>query len=288
MKSAKGVWTPPGLNAGEKMTPAQIGACWEKPLPPAPTTCACGATVGAVYVEPVYGDARLMAGRPMIGTGCWASRKACTSCETKAAKEVQATRAAATAKIHAARVQDALERAGFEARELPMTLGNLRVPSAIAEALGAWTKGEKALYLYGKDTGTGKTHAAVGALKRRIGMTGERGLFRPVPVLVKDLRQAVGRFKDGAMVDELIAAPALVLDDIGVECPTGKVLEALYTVIDAWYRKDRQQLIITSNLSLDALGKHLDDRIASRLTKLCRVIEFAGKDQRLPGFEEKL
>lgn len=264
-----------------------VAAAWKQPPMPEPSICGCGETVGAGYIEPIFGNPEVTGGRPMLGSGVWASKEFCSKCEVAVAKAEQKRQAEAAAKAHAAKVQTSLERAGFEAVELPMTLGNLRAPASIQEALVAWTKGEKALYLHGKDTGTGKTHAAVGALKRRIGLTAERGLFRPVPVLVKNLRQAVGRFRDGALIDELTAAPCLVLDDIGVERPTETVLEALYTVIDDWYRRERPQIIITSNLSLEELSKRLDDRIASRIAKLCRVIEFAGADRRLPGFEER-
>lgn len=268
------------MNSSENTT-------WTPPAAPEPTACACGATVGAIYIEPVVGNPSLTGGRPLMGTGVWSPRARCADCDAAHMKAEQKRRAEAEAKIHAAKVQDSLTRAGFEARELPMTLGNVRVPPAVMEALQAWTRGEKALYLHGKDTGTGKTHAAVGALKRRIGLTGERGLFRPVPVLVKNLRQAVGRFRDGALIDELTAAPGLVLDDMGVERPTETVLEALYTVVDDWYRRARPQIIITSNLSLEELSKRLDDRIASRIAGHCRVIEFSGQDHRLPGFEER-
>lgn len=268
------------------MTSPDPVTSWTQPPMPEPSACPCGETVGAIWIEPIFGDAAVTGGRPLMGTGCWASRKLCNACEAERAKAENKKVAEAAAVAHGAKVQHALTHAGFEARELPMTLGNLRVPAAVMEALQAWTKGEKALYLHGKDTGTGKTHAAVGALKRRIGLTGERGLFRPVPLLVKNLRQAVGRFRDGALIDELTAAPCLVLDDMGVERPTETVLEGLYTIIDDFYRRERATLIITSNLPIEELSKRLDDRIASRIVGLCRVIEFSGPDRRLPGFED--
>lgn len=258
---------------------------WTKPAPPAPTQCPCGETIGAIYVEPFFFTDLAGRNRPVLGTGCWEPRKLCVACVEKAARAAQAAKTAALQRAHDARVQTAIDGAGFRAVEMAMGIGGLKVPAETAEALHGWVRGEKALYLYGKQTGTGKTYAAVSALKRWITQTGQRGLFRPVPMLIKDLRQAVGRFKDGAMIDELTAAPALVLDDIGVESPSGKVLEAMYMLIDDWYAKQRPQLIITSNLSLDELSGHLDDRIASRIAKLCRVIEITGSDRRLPGFE---
>lgn len=259
---------------------------WIRPSPPAPTTCPCGETVGAVYVEPIFGAIALTGGRPMTGTGVWEARERCVACEAKVQKERQAEITAQKAAAHAARVQSAYEKAGFRPRESDMTMHNLRLPESTKAVLHSWIRGEKALYIHGKDTGAGKTHSAVAALKGYMALTGNRGLFRTVPVLVKDLRQAVGRFRDGALLEELMGAQALVLDDMGVERPTETVLEGLYTIIDHWYANKRTHLIVTSNLDLEELSKRLDDRIASRLAGHCRVIELAGEDRRLPGFEK--
>lgn len=260
---------------------------WTPPPAPEPTICGCGETVGAEYVDPIFGAAVMTGGRPLLGTGTWNRRERCQACELKHAKKVQADAAAAKAAAHASKVQSELERAGFRAREQDMTMYNLRISGAVREALDAWVRGEKALYIHGKDTGAGKTHSAVAALKSFIAKTGQRGLFRPVPVLVKDLRQAVGRFRDGQLLESLMEPAALVLDDMGVERPTETVLEGLYTIVDHWYANKRPHLIITSNLSLDALSERLDDRIASRLAGHCRIVEICGQDRRLPGFEER-
>lgn len=267
--------------------PASPTPVWMKPAAPEPTQCGCGATVGAVFVAPIFGAAKVTGGLPMTGTGIWEAPERCGTCEAKVQQERQRKSAADKAAAHAVRVQAALERAGFRAREADMTMANLRKPAETKAAISAWAKGEHGLYLHGKDTGAGKTHLAVAGLKEFIARTGDRGIFRPVPVLVKDLRQAIGRFRDGALLEELMHAPALVLDDMGVERPTEAVLEGLYTIVDHWYANKRPHLIVTSNLSPDELSQRLDDRIASRLVGLCRVIEITGDDRRLPGFEEK-
>ncbi len=256
-----------------------------RPPRPIPTTCGCGELAPAVWIEPVYGASMITGGRPMLGTGVWETAQRCPLCQQRKDQAEQARVAAERATAHAERVARALAGAGFAPREEELTWGGLRTPAAVTAALEDWVRGEKALYLHGRDTGTGKTGAAVAALKRYIARTGERGLYRPVPLLMKNLRQAIGRFRDGVLTDELRSVPALVLDDIGVERPTETVLEALYLVVDDWYRMKRPQLIITSNLPLEELSKRLDDRIASRIAGHCRVIEFAGRDRRLPGFE---
>jgi DNA replication protein DnaC len=269
------------------MKPPEPVTAWTKPAAPEPTMCACGATVGAIYIEPILGAAALTGGRPLLGTGVWEARPRCAPCEAKAQQEALREQGEQRAAAHAARVQAAYEKAGFRPREADMTMLNLRVAPSVRAAIDAWVRGEKALYIHGKDTGAGKTHTAVAGLKALIAKTAQRGLFRPVPVLVKDLRQAVGRFRDGQLLEELMGAPALVLDDMGVERPTETVLEGLYTIVDHWYANKRPHLIITSNLSLDELSKRLDDRIASRLAGHCRILELTGQDRRLPGFEER-
>ena len=59
------------------------------------------------------------------------------------------------------------------------------------------------------------------------------------------------------------AAAVLVLDDLAALRGTPHVVEHLIRLIGTRY-DERRATIVTSNLSLDALGQHLDPRIASR------------------------
>ena len=89
-----------------------------------------------------------------------------------------------------------------------------------------------------------------------------------------------GRSAD-LILDRLITADVLVLDDLGTEKPTDWVREQLFLVINSRYEECRP-MIITSNYAPGSVGHRLagreDDgigggRIASRLVDACEVVE---------------
>jgi DNA replication protein DnaC len=107
--------------------------------------------------------------------------------------------------------------------------------------------------------------------------------FISVPELLLRIRAS---FKTGSDEDEsaileyFSEKDILFLDDMGSEKTTEWVLQTLYLLIDRRYR-DMKKTIISSNLTLDELAQKLDDRIASRIAGMCKVIEIKGKDRRL-------
>jgi DNA replication protein DnaC len=70
------------------------------------------------------------------------------------------------------------------------------------------------------------------------------------------------------------------LDDLGVEKPTEWVRKTLSYVI---YERDNmfKPTIITSNLSLDEIAGQVDQRTASRIAGMGRVMRVQGPDWRL-------
>lgn len=143
------------------------------------------------------------------------------------------------------------------------------------------------LYLTGQ-RGSGKTHMAA-AMIREIVMdktpwhSTASLQWVSVPDLLLEIRAS---FREKAerseqeIIEQYSECRVLVLDDLGAEKTTEWSLQTLYTILDRRYREERQT-IITSNLSLDELADKLDDRIASRLSELCRVVVLSGPDRRL-------
>lgn len=146
------------------------------------------------------------------------------------------------------------------------------------------------MYLTG-EKGTGKTHLAAAIVRElvldktprhRRSVVDDIGWIS-VPDLLLEIR---GAFRDhserseGDIIEQYSDYKLLVLDDLGAEKTTEWSLQTLYTIIDRRYREERQT-IITSNLSLDELADKLDDRIASRLSELCRVVVLTGPDRRI-------
>jgi DNA replication protein DnaC len=108
-------------------------------------------------------------------------------------------------------------------------------------------------------------------------------LYISVPELLLKLR---GTFKNSSRLDEseiienYSEVKVLYLDDLGVEKVSDWALQTLYLIIDRRY-SEMLRTVISSNLSLDQLADHLDDRIASRIAGMCQVIHLKGKDRRL-------
>ena len=144
--------------------------------------------------------------------------------------------------------------------------------------------------------GTGKTHLLSAIMKDRI-LNAEiemHGLSYYVPELsdhpyfisIPDLLLSIrGSFSDDETTEERIierysSIKTLMLDDIGTEKPTEWVLQTLYLIIDHRYRSMRETFI-TSNLTLDQLSERLNDRIASRIAEMCKIIRLSGEDRRI-------
>jgi len=148
-------------------------------------------------------------------------------------------------------------------------------------------------YLHGP-VGTRKTGTAV-AMMREIILrksnpykidTMVRGIYDAWFFSVTDI---LGRIKasfkkealesEADVIDRVSSPEMIVIDDLGTEKVTDWTLQTLYTIIDIRSRTQRQT-IITSNLGLEAMGHHMNDRISSRIRGMCKIISMTGRDQR--------
>jgi DNA replication protein DnaC len=163
--------------------------------------------------------------------------------------------------------------------------------------------GGRSLYLYGAP-GSGKTHA-LAALVRYMAQRGAKTVwqlawkgrlegprldfaygcgprFVNVPVLLGSLKAAMApgaeRSSEEILAD-LAAAPTLILDDLGSETPTEWAVETIFRIVDDRYSA-MKHLIVTGNLSIDALARHLGRRTADRLADMAQVVELQGNWRR--------
>lgn len=128
-------------------------------------------------------------------------------------------------------------------------------------------------------TGTGKTHAAIGALREYVRAGGDATpVMIPAPDLYAELRPKAGRGNDGVF-ERYAHSKLLFLDDIGAAKASEWVEEINYRLVNHRYN---QQLptIFTSNVPPRELGAVLGERVASRLTEMCRLVALKGPDRR--------
>jgi len=143
------------------------------------------------------------------------------------------------------------------------------------------------LYIWGKDTGCGKTSWAckiMGHYFRKIAFdTGleNEGLYIYLPTFLEDLRASYDN--PDPDFDEILSmlknCKLLIIDDIGSERVTEWVRERLVSIINTRV-SEGLSTIYTSNLSPKELGKALGDRIGSRVLGSSAVAEITGADRR--------
>jgi DNA replication protein DnaC len=139
----------------------------------------------------------------------------------------------------------------------------------------------KSLFLSGSP-GSGKTHLAVAAVLELIrkNKINDDAKIITVPEFLLEIKNCFNHTQESelAVVEKYAKAPVLLLDDLGVEKASEFAIQSLYVLIDRRYR-EQQPTIITTNLTLPAIEKHLGSRIASRLSTF-QIVKFEAKDYR--------
>ncbi len=150
--------------------------------------------------------------------------------------------------------------------------------------------------------GIGKTHLAVGVLRRLVREKGVRGLFCDYRELLKSIQNSYNpqvATTELELLKPVFAAEVLVLDDLGAQKPNDWIWDTVALVLNTRYN-DKQTTIITTNYpdqavgagfntdregkkaasSYDTLGDRIGDRMRSRLAEMCVRVEMKGKDVR--------
>jgi DNA replication protein DnaC len=131
------------------------------------------------------------------------------------------------------------------------------------------------LFLWGP-AGCGKTHLATALVRNHGGQ-----VIKPQDIYRESRGHKSGE-EEKAVIMRYVNMPYFVLDDLGVDKKTEFSFSILYEIIDGRDMALMPGLIITSNLSLNALADRLDDdRITSRIAGMCKIVELTGKDHRI-------
>jgi DNA replication protein DnaC len=191
-----------------------------------------------------------------------------------------------------------LDEARIPPRYRKCTLDNVKVypneglinaVKAIRRFAEAFPVAPRGLCLIGPH-GIGKTHLAVATLRDAIERTGARGLFFEVSDLLRIIRSTYNPVTKTAEMDvlqPLVSAQLLVLDDVGKEKTSEWVEETMTFIINARYN-ERLLTILTSNYEdnpdlevLDSLKVRVGARMHSRMHEMCEFVEYGGADYRL-------
>jgi DNA replication protein DnaC len=145
----------------------------------------------------------------------------------------------------------------------------------------------------------GKTHLAVGVLRRLVQERGVRGLFCDYRELLKSIQNSYNpqvQTTELQLLKPIFAAEVLVLDDLGAQKPNEWVWDTVALILNSRYN-DKLTTIITTNYAdlpaaagglsgperaarEDTLGDRIGDRMRSRLAEMCVRIEMTGEDFR--------
>ncbi len=141
----------------------------------------------------------------------------------------------------------------------------------------------KGLLLYGPP-GTGKTHLAAAILRNVIKYKGQKGVFCDFRNLLLSIKSTYDTNESEIeIIENVVKAPLLILDDVGAERNTEWAKEKLNLIINYRYINNLPT-IITTNLSfegsLEQFSSKFDSRTESRIYEMCKILKVEGDDRR--------
>lgn len=163
---------------------------------------------------------------------------------------------------------------------------------------------EQGLLLMGP-CGVGKTHLAVAALKQIVGR-GHSGVFYDYRELLKEIQDSYNpesQSTEMSVLEPVLKAEVLVLDDVGSSKPSPWALETVGHILNTRYNERRVTLLTSNFLDADSaasaplprtqaggfgrapavedtLSERVGTRIRSRLYEMCRTVEIVAPDYR--------
>ena len=153
--------------------------------------------------------------------------------------------------------------------------------------------------LFTGSIGVGKTHLAVGVLKRVIQEYKAKGLFCDYRELLKKIQNSYNpqvNTTELELLKPVFAAELLILDDLGAQKPSEWMWDTVALILNTRYN-DKLRTIITTNYPNGqagggekneaersarelTLGDRIGDRMRSRLAEMCIPIHITGADFR--------
>jgi len=143
--------------------------------------------------------------------------------------------------------------------------------------------------LFEGQPGVGKTHLAVAVLNQVIQTSGARGLFYDTRDLLRVIRSTYDpsiRTTEVEILQPVMTADLLVLDDLGAEKTSEWVEETMNLIVNTRYN-ERRLTMFTSNYQdipddtePNSLLFRIGHRMRSRLHEMCEFVQMDGADYR--------
>lgn len=133
------------------------------------------------------------------------------------------------------------------------------------------------LYLFG-ETGIGKTHLALSIASEVL-----KKQFNVVYVSSQNIFFAMqqDRAEAANIIETLLAADLLILDDLGTELVNAYVISTLYNIVDTRMGRKRPTIYTTNIIDEALLTARYTEKISSRLLGSCEMYRLLGDDIRL-------
>lgn len=140
--------------------------------------------------------------------------------------------------------------------------------------------GAKGLIVYG-GAGCGKSHLSI-ALADTLAKKGIKVVFRNVPKLFEDIYSTFddSDMSTSAVLEPIINAQVVVLDDLGAEKPTDFVKTKLYYIINSLYNSGATIIVTTNVKKVSDLSDIIGFRAYDRLIEVCSLLYNGGQSYR--------
>lgn len=131
------------------------------------------------------------------------------------------------------------------------------------------------------NTGTGKTHLAVGMIKQ-LAKDKHDALLVSVMDMIREIRRAYSerQFTEQELIEKFVDPDLLFIDEIGVQLGTEAEKVTLYDVINKRY-EEMKPTIILSNLEREKVREYIGARSYSRIINGGIVLSFDWNDYRV-------
>jgi len=152
--------------------------------------------------------------------------------------------------------------------------------------------------------GVGKTHLAVGIIRKLIRDKSVACLFRTFPDLLKEIQMsysAVSMSSELSLLRPVMDAEVLLLDELGAQTPSAWVKETVGYILNYRYVENKVTILTTNYLDQEdlksarksvsfSLTERIGEPMRSRLYEMCKTVVIQGEDfrQRFKPDEHRL